>query len=508
MILSPRDALLFSIATLTPEIAHSVVPVHEDRLPTWLYDWQFDMLLEAAALMRQGYRRILIQCPTGGGKTRMAAALMLVAAQMGSTSQFMVHRKELIKQTSKTFTEIGLPHGFIANGWPLSTDAATTLAGIQTLVNRLRMILPPDLVVVDECHHAVSATYTRVLNAYQDSFIIGLSATPERLDGRGLDEHFDVMVKGPSVSWLIENGYLSPFEFYGPDNPDMSGVPSTAGDFQVDAAAEVVDKPDLVGNIVEHYLRLAPGEQGLVFAVNREHSRHIAAEFNANGVPAMHVDGDTPDDERDYFDDAFRAGDIRMGVNVDLFGEGYDVPNISYVGDGGPSRSRVKVRQRWGRTLRIFKGKIRGIISDHAGNWERLGDLPDMDCDFSLQGRAKRSRGVSDDADPVRQCLQCYRVYPSFMSVCPGCGAAATPTKREIEQRDGDLKRIERAAAAIQKAKDAALRKAEEKACREYADFYHLAMKRGYGDQNHCVKWAKMKMKFRANAAARFRRGG
>jgi DNA repair protein RadD len=492
--LNYSTAQFLAAATLAP-IGHAAMPMAESLLPPTLRDYQLDMLLEAARLMRAGYRRILLQLPTGGGKTVMAAALLGSASHLGYSAQFIVHRKELIKQTSATFTAMGIEHSFVAAKLPFDPSASIHLAGVQTLVNRLANLFPPNLKVIDEAHHAAAATWATVLAADPDAYIIGLSATPERLDGRGLDDHFDVMVLGPPVSWLIQQGWLSPFEFYAPDDPDMSEVPTHGGDFAKDPSAEVVDKPHLIGSIVEHYLRLAPGEQGIVFAANREHSRHIAAEFNAQGIPAMHVDGEMSDTERDWFDDSFRAGDTRIGVNVALFDEGYDVPNISYVGDGAPSRSMVKVRQRWGRDLRMAPGKTRAIICDHAGNALRLGDLPDTDRDWSLQGKAARKRNASsDDAEPIRQCTVCFRVSYSKTKVCPGCGAEYGPTKREIEQRDGELRRLEQ---IEQKKRE----KDEVEACRNYRDFHDLALKRGYENPDG---WARMR---RNMQTGRFFRG-
>lgn len=476
-----HPAIATAALVMPPGFDHPEIPIWPALLEgRGLRDYQLLMLLEAARLMRLGYRRILIQAPTGAGKTVMAAALMGSASVLAMTSEFMVHRKELITQTSKSFEDRGLVHGFIASKRPLDLGQWITLAGVQTLVNRLDSILPPDVAIIDECHHATSDTWARVLAYYGDAYVIGFTATPERLDGRGLDEHFDAIVKGPSVAELIARGFLSPFEFYAPEIPDMTGIASTAGEFNRGAAADVVDRPKVIGNIVEHYLRLAPGEQGIVFAASREHSRNIADAFNAEGVRAMHVDGSMSDDQRDYFDEAFRAGEITMGVNVDLFGEGYDVPNISYVGDGAPSRSKIKVLQRWGRALRLFPGKSRAIICDHAGNAvDRQMGLPDDDRDWSLAGREKKARstGCNDDAEPVTQCKICFRVRLSAQRVCPGCGDETAPKPRRIDQKDGQLTKLEREA---MKRAAAERRKAEEKECKDFAAFLSLAKVRGY----------------------------
>lgn len=517
MRLSPRDALLFSIATLTPEIAHVGVPIRDELLsPTVLRDYQLDMLREASALMRQGFRRVLLQLPTGGGKTVMAGQALLGAQTSGFTGQFLVHRKELIDQTSESFTGMGLRHGFVAAGRPFTPEASVTLAGVLTLANRLDLVLPPDLLIIDECHHAVSDTWSRVLAGCPDAYMLGLTATPERLDGRGLADQFDAMVIGPPVAELIRRKFLSRYDYYAPSRPDTSGLHSQGGDFRRDEAAALMDQPELVGDVVAHYLRLAKGKQGIVFAVNRDHSRSLVAAFQAAGVRAAHVDGALSDTERGRIVRAFRAGELDLMVNCELFGEGFDVPGIVYVGLARPTKSLALFLQQVGRALRVLRGKVRAIICDHAGN-AFIHGLPDDPREWSLDGRVARARGaVNADAEPVRQCLTCYRVYPSVVKVCPGCGTQATPTAREIRVREGELEKLERlqtrAAQAAERAARrqaeaedrmllAVLRKAEERGCRDYADFHDLAVRRGYDKPG---AWARMRVNMRNNYATRF----
>ena len=500
--MNPDALFLWSAATLLPQIHQHSIPIQEDLLPVHiLRDYQYEMLAEAAYWMRMGYRRILLVLPTGGGKTVIASSLFQSARALGHTSQFIVHRRELIKQTSETFTKAGLTHGFIASGMPMDFDTGLTLAGIQTLANRLDLVLPPNLAVVDECHHASASTWADTLNSYS-GYIIGLTATPERLDGKGLDQHFDVMVVGPSVAELIEWGYLSPFDYYAPSVPDMSGVRTTAGDYSRDATADIMDKPVLIGDTVEHYLKVAKGEPGIVFAVNREHSRHITDAFNSAGVRAVHVDGSMSDKERERCDAAFRARDVDIMLNVDLFGEGYDVPGLVYCGMARPTKSLGLFKQQAGRPLRIFPGKTKAIINDHAGNVFHHG-LPDADVEWSLQGKKgrKTASGVNDDACPVRQCKVCYRVERSVVKVCSGCGTEFPVSQREIEQREGELAKIE---AAERKKKEARLRKLEERQAKSYDTLKMLAESRGYDNP---AGWARMKMKFRQNSRARFGRG-
>ena len=506
--LEARHRLNLSTFDTTPLHAP---PIVVDLLSDRLRDYQVAMLAEVARLMRLGYRRVLLQLPTGGGKTVCAESAISSALQQDQFAQFLVHRRELIKQTSATFASAGLPHSFVASGFPFDPTASLLLAGVQTLIRRTGLTLPPNLIIVDECHHSVSTTYAQILEAYPDAWVLGLTATPERLDGRGLREQYDVMVEGPSVAWLIENGHLSPYRFFAPPGAqDLQGQAIDAG-YREDAVAELVDQPQLVGDIVEHYLRLAPDEQGLAFAANRAHSRKIVDAFKAHGIPAMHIDGDSSDAERDWFDAAFRAGDLRIGSNVALFGEGYDVPNISYLCDAAPSKSLIKVSQCWGRVLRMAPGKTRAIICDHAGNAFRHG-LPDDDREWSLGGRTAREKAerlAASDAEPVRQCTVCYRVVPSIMRTCPGCDTLFPVKVREIKLTPGELAELKRAdwarlaaeraeqkeREAEEKEKDRIRRKIEERQCKSYEDFRNLATERGY---NNPIGWAKMKIKMKA----------
>jgi superfamily II DNA or RNA helicase len=454
-----------------------------------LRDYQEAIILRAADYMRVGVRRILLQLATGGGKTVMAAAMHGNAASVGLTSEFVVHRKELIDQTSRTFTAFGIQHGFIAAGRPFMDHPDVTIAGVQTLVNRLSGLLPPDLVIIDEAHHATAASWQRVLDAYGDAFIIGLTATPERLDGRGLDDHFDVMIEGPPVAELIARGFLSEFDYYAPSVPDTTSVHTTAGDFNRGEVAELMDKPKLIGDVVEHYGRLAAGEQGIVFAASREHSRHMAEAFTAAGTRAAHVDGSFPDAERTRLVDAFRAGDIRILCNVELFGEGFDVPGIVYCGLARPTKSLALHMQQCGRALRMFEGKDIAILADHAGNALRHG-LPDDERRWSLKGREVRQRGAAaNDALPVRQCKTCFRVSPSTVTECPGCGEPFPVIVRQLVQEEGELTKVER----MQRQEEARRqRKAEERECKTLEDWHRLAAKRG-----HKRGWAKVQWKLR-----------
>lgn len=458
-----------------------------------------DALVEGArGHLRRGVRRLLLQLATGGGKTVIAAFIIGGVQSRGRRVWFVVHRKELLKQTSATFTAVGIPHGFIAAGLPAAAHELVQLCGVQTLALRLDDVLPPDVIIWDEAHHATAGTWATVMARFPHALHIGLTATPQRLDGAGLGQHFDVMVCGPTTADLIGMGFLSPYRYFAPGEPDLVGVKRTGGDFNRGDLGDLMDKPALVGDVVRTYLDKAPGAQGIVFAVNRDHSRHLAAAFAAAGVPAAHVDGSMSAAERDRFDAAFRAGDIRIGCNVDLFGEGYDVPGIGYVGLARPTSSLSLHLQQCGRALRIFPGKTHAVICDHAGNALRGLGLPDDPRVWTLEGREKGAgRSVVSDATPIRQCPECFRVNPSRELACLGCGHVFAVEARSAEQREGELfelKRLSLEERAAAKEADRQRRKQEERDARTLPELLKLARDRGYPKAE---AWARKRMELR-----------
>ena len=500
-------------------------PAYFDQLRPTLHDFQADILWRIVAAIQQGYTRILVQLPTGGGKTHMAKALL------GGTDdgQFIVHRKELIEQTSKSFWASRIAHGFVASDKPMDLDAAVLLCGIATLAKRLDIVLPAALIILDEAHHAAATTWHNVLNANPDAVVIGLTATPQRLDGKGLGDFFQTMIVGPTTAELIRRGFLSDYDYYAPSLPDMAGVRS-------DAAAEaIMDRPTLIGDMVEHYWRLAKGEPGIVFAHSVKHSLHLVEAYRGNGVRAAHIDGDMSQKERERIDAAFRAREFDVLSNCSLLGEGYDVPGIVYCGLGRRTQSLSLFRQMVGRDLRVVYAdgmpfatdaqrlaaiaagpKPRGIICDHASNVFQHG-MPDDDVEWSLDGRAANARaaGCNDDAGPVHQCLTCYRVTPSTVKTCPGCGTEFPVSERLLREQAGILAKLDREAeraraaeakaeakmvAEVEKQIQRRNRKIEERNATTINDLVALALRRGYPSPKG---WAKQKMKLRSAGASK-----
>lgn len=407
-----------------------------------LYPDQAELLDRARERLRAGDRSVLLLAPTGFGKTVVGAEMVAGAASRRKRVLFLNHRRELVRQTSRSFYEQGIPHGTIQAGHISDPHALVQVASVQTMARRLNDFPDFDLIIPDEAHHMASATWASIAAAYPRARILGLTATPWRLDGTGLHHWFQSLVEGPTLAWLIENGRLSPFRLFAPAQPDLSEVRTVAGDYQRGALAKAMDKPSITGDAVAHYKQLANGKRAVAFCASIEHSKNVAAQFRASGIPAAHIDGQMSHEERDREFSAFERGEVLVLTNVDLVGEGVDVPAIECVILLRPTKSLTHYLQSVGRALRKFPGKSEAIILDHAGNSLRHG-LPDDEREWSLEDREKRAKREALES-PVKQCEECFFVYRPAPK-CPCCGYAPPVASREIEQIEGTLAEVKRA---------------------------------------------------------------
>lgn len=293
--------------------------------------------------------------------------------------------------------------------------------------------------IVHNCHHQAAKTWQWVRDAYPGAVFIGLTATPERLDGQGLGRWFQEMIVGPSVTELTQQGFLSRYRMFAASNHiDLSHVHTQAGDFNRRELSDVLQKSAVIGDAVKEYRKHADGLRGIVFAYSIESSREIAAQFLSAGIPAVHVDGETPDYERRRAIEDFREGRVKIVSNCELFGEGVDIPAIEACFLLRPTQSLGLYLQQVGRALRPFPGKQAALIFDHAGNRMRHG-LPDDDREWSLEGTTRREReAVRND----RQCRRCYSIQNPGARVCRNCGHVFTRKEREVEQKAGELREM------------------------------------------------------------------
>lgn len=406
-----------------------------------LRDYQADLVAEARGHIRAGCNAVLIQSPTASGKTVLVAHMLRNAAQRGYRAWFIVHRRELVQQSVETLTDAaGLDVGVVAAGFPGNRHEAVQVCSIQTLRGRWQQLAKPSLVVWDECHHVAAGSWSEVFTAHPSAAHIGLTATPERLDGVGLGGWFKELVVGPSVAELIDARWLSQFTLYAPPGPDLSSVHIMAGDYNKKELDAVMAGSAVMGDVLTHYRKLASGKRMVLFAWSIESSIEIAGRFNAAGIPAEHVDGATSMQDRDAAMARFKRGETLVLTNVDLFGEGLDVPAIEAIALLRPTQSLCLYLQQVGRALRPAAGKNRAIILDHAGNAHRHG-RPDDPRAWSLQS-GKRKR-VGDNAAPIRQCPQCYAVMPAARPTCSECGFKFAVISRDIDEVAGELQELQ-----------------------------------------------------------------
>lgn len=404
-----------------------------------LRPYQEDLLERTRALMRK-HKRVLMQAPTGAGKTALTARMLGTAAAKGKRAFFLVHRAELIEQSVAAFDEAGIPHGVIAAGWSPTPYQPVQIASVDTLRRRLDRIQQPDLVAWDECHHCAAATWKDIQAAMPNAWHVGLTATPERLDGKGLDAHFDAMALGPPVAELIDDGYLCDYRVFAPSAPNTDACRSRAGDFAKDQLAEIIEKSQILGDAVAHYRDICPGARAVAFCANIKHSMALVEQFASAGVPAAHIDGKMDRRERRQTIAAFRAGRIRVLSNVDIVGEGFDLPAIEAAILLRPTQSLGLHLQQVGRALRPYPGKDRAILLDHAGNTVRHG-LPDEPRQWSLEGRTQRQQSEAGGLR-VRVCKDCFATFAASRGHCPECGVIYPTQEREVEQVEGTLEEM------------------------------------------------------------------
>jgi DNA repair protein RadD len=417
-----------------------------------LRDYQQKLVQKLRDALRAGKKRIIAQSPTGSGKGSVLAAMVRTCTEKGRPCLVMTPRRELVEDLSGRIDSLGVEHGIILAGdrrkYP---DRLCQVASVQTLARREKPIA--DLVIVDECHHATSESWSKILACYPDAAIIGFTATPCRMSGKGLGTMFDAIVEGPTPAELTRQGYLVPVTGFAYTTPDLSRVNKKAGDYNEAELGVVMGGSKIVGDIVEQYQRHAAGLRAIVFCVNVEHSERLAAEFRSKGIAAEHIDGTADKASRQAVFDRYRAGSTLVLCNVMLATEGFDLPEIACVILARPTMSLALAIQMIGRGRRpmrcecgrfphwqkercecgrtIAKRELR--LHDHAGIVMAHG-LPDEAREWTLE------RGVSSakKGQSVRTCEECFALYdPTKNEACPRCGHVNKPKKVKIKEEKG-----------------------------------------------------------------------
>ena len=412
-----------------------------------LRDYQEKAVADIRAAMR-AHRRVLFQLPTGAGKTVSFAYVTNGAIQKRKRVYIFAHRIEILKQISAAIGQYGLPHGWIAPNRTRTLDLCQ-VGMIQTAARRLDRLPPPDIIVIDEAHHCAAGQYEAVLGAWPNAYVLGVTATPLRLDGRGLDKHFDVMVRGPDVRDLIQRGYLADYAYLAPDLASFDGVKTRMGDYVNEQIAEIMDTPTITGNAVAHYRKYLDNRTAIAFCISVAHAQHVADQFRDAGIPSASIDGSMESTDRAAVCAALASGEIKVLSSCELISEGFDAPAVNGAILLRPTKSLAMYLQQVGRCLRLKPDGSRATILDHVGNYARHG-MPDMARDWTLAGKDKKKVEFK-----TRKCKSCFRVFaiePGWQSAIecdesddPDClisvrqSVDPTGEGRSVAEVDGEL---------------------------------------------------------------------
>lgn len=400
---------------------------------------QAKALDDLRAAYRAGHRAPVLVMATGGGKTHTSAEIIRSAVARGRRVWFMAHLREILDTTSAKLTAEGIAHSYIMAGRTYDQAAPVHVVMVQTAVRRLERLPRPDLIVIDECHLAVASTYRQVVQAVGNPTLLGLTATPARLDGRGLREMFDILVQSCDTADLQSQGLLVPIRYYAPSRPDLSGIRTVAGEYAQGELADRMNRPSITGDAVAHYRKLAHGRPCVVFCTSVRHAEDTADAFRRAGYRATAISGETATDERTGALERLRSGNLDVVVNCQLWVAGVDCPIIGCVILLAPTKSVTKYLQSIGRGLRTAPGKTDLVVLDHAGNAFTHG-LPTEAREWTLDGAKKRAR-QADEVEPVRQCERCYFVHAP-VPTCPSCGHVHPVKERKLQQQAGDLEEL------------------------------------------------------------------
>ena len=370
-----------------------------------LRDYQQEML-ERLHDAWEEQQSVMVQMPAGTGKTHLMAAV--IRENMAHGVLIVAHRVELIGQISQTLESFGIEHG-IVDRTTLDLDRKTkehkvVVASIQTLARRMATAnyandknFRPQLVIIDEAHHAVAKTYRLLWEMWPEAKFLGLTATPCRLNGTGFTDLFDTLLESYSIQEFIDRGWLSDFEYVSvtPENwmvERIAGLKKRGadGDYQMKEMATVMDSQESIAHLYQSYLKFTRGKKGIVYAISREHAQHISDYYVNHGVKCCWIEAMTPAEERQRLVDAYRQGEIDVIVNVDIFSEGFDCPEVEFIQLARPTLSLTKYLQQVGRGMRPVPFKDYVTILDQVGLYQMFG-LPTEERDWNGM-----FRGITD----------------------------------------------------------------------------------------------------------------
>lgn len=437
-----------------------------------LRDYQHDLLVKTVEAFKQGFRRPLIVAPCGAGKSYIFAEMVRRTA---GEVLVLTHRQELKQQHETLLREQQIDNARVAM--------------ILTEANRLGQYPTPALIVTDEAHLSRSNSWMKVID-YYNTYTIGFTATPCRLDGKPLGDVYDTLIEGVDTKWLIENKRLAPYEYYAPTVVETDGLRTVAGDYVVTDLEKLMCERAIYGNVIESFRKLAPGSKAICYCVSVKHAGETARAFSDAGFRAEAISAQTPLSRRERIMGDFRSGRISVLCNVGIISEGVSIDDVDCCVLLRPTESIALGIQQMMRCMRYLPGKTAKIL-DFVGNYTRVG-LPDEDREWTLTQKISKKSCMNDAGDfYIRVCKKCYKTFKTA-PVCPYCGEEYPLHPREIKaHQDIELARISEEEAAAVAEKKAAMRREVQRA-RTYPELMAIAKARGYSRQ-----WVFQMMKAR-----------
>lgn len=359
---------------------------------------------------------VMFQMPTGTGKTRLFSSIIRDIKNWGVFNStevrilIIAHRIELIDQISENLERYKVSHGIIAGGKQRDLRHSVQVASVQTITHKSNQDLAEglnvDFIIIDEAHHSVANSYKKLWQFYPNAKKLGVTATPWRMNNRGFQDIFDTLILSEPIIKFIEQGWLAPYNYYSINNNssiqrDINSITEfdIEGDYKISALENCMDTFSVRAQLLNSYLKFAKGKKGIIYSISRKHSDHICEEFKKAGVNIVRIDSLTPKDERKIYVDRFKQGLIDIIVNVDIFSEGFDCPDIEFIQLARPTKSLVKYLQQVGRGLRPTRDKSRCIILDNVGLHFTFG-LPNAERNWveSFEGDLTNARHKSSSS--------------------------------------------------------------------------------------------------------------
>jgi DNA repair protein RadD len=396
----------------------------------------------------EGRKRVLLQLSTGGGKTVVFSEILKGVASKGKRAIMVVRGKNLIDQTSQRLFREKVPHGcYQGNHWNYQPSALIQICSVDTLYRR-KVCPPADLIVIDECHLSRSPSFEWVIAQYPDAFFLPVSATPHH--PKGMRHIADEVVYPISINDLMEQGYLSRPRYFVPTKVDMSSVSidRSTSDYNVAEAAAALAGSTIYGDILSQYKKLCAGKSAVVFAINIDHSKMIRDMFIKEGIPAVHVEADTCDEERAAAIEDLKYGRVKVITNVGILTTGVDIPFLQAVILARPTKSYNLYVQMCGRGTRVTDAKNEFLLLDHTNNITEHGFIEhEKLCNLDPIEKRKKTQEVN----LIITCMSCYATVeysPEMKDTCPLCGGSLKQSKEKIakamaEQVAAELREIQ-----------------------------------------------------------------